>query len=321
MKLHALFVCALALGAPLIAQEIGAAERPLDADKVIAIYPGVAPGSERWAWKEQVSDPPWGGRGGRLVRNVVRPTLTLFQPPNSARSTRTAVIIAPGGGFRWLSIDSEGYDVARALAARGVTALVLKYRLQHTADDEAAFQSESIAFLKAVADAAKSADGQGAKPKMPTMPSLTDNVGTKDGVAAVRYVRAHAAELGVDANRIGIVGFSAGGGVVDYVLTNYDTATRPDFAAQIYAGSAADVQWKTDLPPIFLAVAADDFLIDSVVTMFHSLREQKHLVELHVYETGGHGFGMQQRGLTPDLWIDEYSAWLASHGYLTPLHH
>ena len=131
---------------------------------------------------------------------------------------------------------------------------------------------------------------------------------------------AHAAELGVDANRIGIVGFSAGGGVVDYVLTNYDTAARPDFAAQIYAGSAADVQWKTDLPPVFLAVAADDFLIDSVVTMFRSLREQKHLVELHVYETGGHGFGMQQRGLTPDLWIDEYSAWLAAHGYLTPLH-
>ena len=320
MKLHALFVCALVPWAPLSAQEIGPAERPLDADKVIAIYPGVAPGSEKWAWKEQVSDPPWGGRGGRLVRNVVRPTLTLFQPPNSARSTRTAVIIAPGGGFQWLSIDSEGYDVARALAARGVTALVLKYRLQHTAADEAAFQSESIAFVKAVADAAKSADRQGAKPKMPPMPSLTDNLGTKDGIAAVRYVRAHAAELGVDANRIGIVGFSAGGGVVDYVLTNYDTAARPDFAAQIYAGSAADVQWKTDLPPVFLAVAADDFLIDSVVTMFRSLREQKHLVELHVYEAGGHGFGMQQRGLTPDLWIDEYSAWLAAHGYLTPLH-
>lgn len=126
MNTHALLLVALAVAAPLAAQEIETSERPMDADKVIALYPGSAPGSENWAWKEQVSNPPWRGRGGRLVRNVVRPTLTLFRPPNNARSTRTAVIVAPGGGFQWLSIDSEGYDVARSLAARGVTALVLK---------------------------------------------------------------------------------------------------------------------------------------------------------------------------------------------------
>jgi acetyl esterase/lipase len=317
MKLHTLFVCALAAGAPLIAQETIAAERPLDADKVIPLYLGVAPGSENWAWKEQVSDPPWGGRGGRLVRNVVRPTLTVFQPPNSARSTRTAVIIAPGGGFQWLSIDSEGYDVARALAARGVTALVLKYRLQHTADEEATFKTESMAFLKSVMDASRAA-GTDAKPKLPPMPRLENNPGPKDGIAALRYVREHATDLGVDPDRIGIVGFSAGGGVVNYTLTNYDAETRPNFAAQIYAGSAAETKWKADLPPVFLAVAADDFLIDGVLTMFQSLRSAKRPVEMHVFNAGGHGFGMQQRGLTCDLWIDEFAAWMASLGYLTP---
>ena len=81
MRHAALLVCALAVASPLIAQEIETPDRPIDADQVIAIYPGVAPGSENWAWQEQVSNPPWGGRGGRLVRNVVRPTLTLFRPP------------------------------------------------------------------------------------------------------------------------------------------------------------------------------------------------------------------------------------------------
>jgi acetyl esterase/lipase len=313
MRHAALLVCALAGASPLIAQEIETPDRPIDADQVIAIYPGVAPGSENWAWQEQVSNPPWGGRGGRLVRNVVRPTLTLFRPPNSTRSTRTAVIVAPGGGFQWLSIDSEGYDVARSLAARGVTALVLKYRLQHTADEEATFKRESMAFLKGVM-----ASTQGGKSELPPMPKLENNVGPTDGLAALRYVREHAADLGVDANRIGMVGFSAGGGVVSYALTNYDAGTRPNFAAQIYAGSAADVKWKTDLPPVFLAVAADDFLVDSVVTMFQSLRAAKRPVEMHVFNAGGHGFGMQQRGLTCDMWIDEFAGWMASLGYLTP---
>ena len=131
----------------LSAQQLNISERPIDADEVVALYPGVAPGSEQWNWKEEVSVPPWGGRGGRLLRNVVQPTLTIFNPPNEKTSTHTAVIIAPGGGFRWLSIDSEGYDVARALAAHGVTAIVLKYRLDHTPDDEDAFRKDAAAFI------------------------------------------------------------------------------------------------------------------------------------------------------------------------------
>jgi len=317
MTHHILLLIALA-ATPLAAQGVETAERPIDADKVIALYPGPAPGSENWAWKEQVSNPPWGGRGGRLVRNVVRPTLTLFRPPNKASSARTAVIVAPGGGFQWLSIDSEGYDVARSLAARGVTALVLKYRLQHTADDEAAFKRESMAFLKSVMDASRTSTTEGGRPKLPPLPKLENNLGATDGIAALHYVREHATELGVDADRIGIVGFSAGGGVVNYTLTNYDAAARPSFAAQIYAGSGADVKWKVDLPPVFLAVAADDFLLDSVVTMFQSLHAAKHPVEMHVFNAGGHGFGMEQLGLTCDLWFEEFAGWMASLGYLTP---
>ncbi len=179
---RAVFLVAVASSAAA-GQELKISERPTDADGVVALYEGSAPGSEGWAWKEQLSLPPWGGRGGRLVRNVVQPTLTIFQPPNKARAARTAVIVAPGGGFRWLSIDSEGYDVARALAARGVTAVVLKYRLNHTADDEEAFKREAIAFIRGIVDAAR--DPGGAPPR--ARPALDVNPASNPGIARLDH--------------------------------------------------------------------------------------------------------------------------------------
>lgn len=313
-----LMACSILFSACVLdAQELKIAERPIDADEVVPVYSGVAPGSEQWNWKEELSIPPWGGRGGRLVRNVVQPTLTIFNPPNEKISTHTAVIIAPGGGFRWLSIDSEGYDVARALAARGVTALVLKYRLDHTPDDEDAFRKDAIAFLTGVAQGMKSTAA--APPKLPSPSSFADaKPGRKDGAAAIDYVRRNAARLHIDPQRIGIIGFSAGGSVTNFALTEYDSQTRPDFAAEVYSGGS-DVPWKPDTPPVFLAVAGDDQIAaEWCLKMFQSLRESKKSVELHVYASGGHGFGMEERGLTTDLWLNEFAAWLSSLGYLTP---
>jgi acetyl esterase/lipase len=251
------------------------------------------------------------------VRNVVQPTLTIFNPPNSKRATHTAVIIAPGGGFRWLSIDSEGYDVARRLAAKGVTAIVLKYRLQHTADDEQKFREESLAFLRGIAQGGPRPASAPSTPRLELSPDK--NPGIADGIAAVRYVRDHAAELSVSRDRIGMVGFSAGGAVTCGIILHGDEDARLDFAAPIYGAFIPEAQWPANTPPMFLAVAADDPIAASAeINSFTSLHAQDHSVELHVFESGGHGFGVVLRGLTTDMWIDEFNGWLAAKGLLTP---
>jgi len=130
--IKSLAAATLLLGLPLAADAQGLqnAEQPSDAARVVALYPGVAPGSETWTWKEIVT--PVGST--RRIRNVVQPTLTVFNPANPLRANRTAIVIAPGGGFVRLAVDGEGYEVARHLAAQGYTAIVLKYRVRHTAD-------------------------------------------------------------------------------------------------------------------------------------------------------------------------------------------
>lgn len=311
-----LLAAALATGAAR-AEPLEVAEQPIDAVRVIPLYAGTAPGSETWTWQEQVSPGIEGNRvpSGRLVRNVRQPTLSMFVPGVAARKTRTAVIVAPGGGFRWLSIDSEGYDVARALTARGATAFVLKYRLNRTPADEAKFQEDTRAFMGAVMR--RGAGPAGARPAAPPPPPRPPE-GIADGLAAVRYVRDHAAELGVDPDRIGLVGFSAGSGVTVGTLLGYDAASRPNFAGLIYGGAPADAAWKPDSPPVFMAVAGDDFLLPSALDAFAGLRAAKVPVELHVYAKGGHGFGMVQQGTTSDLWFGQFADWMASLGYLTP---
>ena len=132
-----------------------------------------------------------------------------------------------------------------------MTAIVLKYRLQHTADDEEAIQREAIAFVEGIFDAARDPEAarrRAARPVRDVSPA--SNPGVADGLAGVRYVRAHAASLGVDSHRIGIMGFSAGSFVTHEVLLNFDADSRPDFAGQILAGAADDVKWRPDTPPV-----------------------------------------------------------------------
>jgi acetyl esterase/lipase len=301
MKVLRLIACGLLLVSGCApAQNVP--DPPTDAAKVIPLYSGVAPGSESWTWQEKISTPPWGG-SGRLVRNVVRPTLTLFQPP-ADKSVHTAVIVAPGGGFRWLSIDSEGYDVARALTARGITALVLKYRLDHTADEDAKFLIESLAFLRSLASD---------KPPVVSGPRMkaADSPAIRDGIEAVHYVRAHTGELGVDKDRVGMLGFSAGGIVTVGVICDGDGDSKLNFAAPIYGAFNSDGHWPGSTPPMFLAVAADDTLAAKAeIDSFMSLRAQKLPAELHVFESGGHGFGMLKKGTTSDAWLEEFLAWM-----------
>ena len=212
------------------------------AQDVIPLYPGVAPGSTETSYPEkQYFSKTW---NAEIVTNVTRPTLTVFKPSPELKNG-SAIVICPGGGFMALSIASEGTDVAKYLAAKGVTAFVLKYRVAHTGDDAAQD------FDQLFAD----------KPKFQAMMDTIEPLAVADGLAAVAYVRQHASEWGVSPDRVGIIGFSAGGAVTAEVAFHYTPESRPAFVAPIYGGGLRkDAPLPADAPPFFAAAASDDSL-------------------------------------------------------------
>lgn len=270
------------------------------AQRIIRLYEGAAPGSEQWRHHEQENfSAPW---QTRVVFNVTDPTLTLVTP-EADKANGTAVIICPGGGFHALSIDSEGFDVARWLANRGVACFVLKYRLVACiTDDPATELAEKGADLPAAA--------------APIIP-----LAAADGLAAVGYVRQHAAEFGVRPDRIGVIGFSAGGAVTALVGFNYTPATRPNFIAPIYLvyDWLSHPPVPADAPPIFLLAATDDEigLAPDSIHLYNDWVEAGKSAELHLYSRGGHGFGMRKQNLPSDRWIELFGDWLAVQGLLT----
>jgi acetyl esterase/lipase len=237
--------------------------------------------------------------GTEVVVNVVDPTLTPVLPESGCG---TAMIVAPGGGFHALSINSEGYDVARWLAARGVASFVLEYRLVPGGDDPVMEM-----FTK------------------PADRTATDMAGVSqlagaDAAAALRLVRSHATEFGVDPTRVGVVGFSAGGNVALRVALTDESAARPDFVAPIYAAARGlDLTAvSADSPPMFLVAATDDQLglADDSLDIYRAWKTAGRSVELHLYAQGGHGFGMRRQNLPSDSWIDRLGEWLAARGLL-----
>jgi len=273
--------------------------------KVIPLWPGAAPGSENWTYHEQTVQPP--GSHARAVVNVSRPTLTVYLPEPS-KANGTAVIVCPGGGFHFLAIDNEGTEVAHWLTARGVTAFLLKYRLYHTNPADYAKETrEDIAN----------------RDKMMAIMKTLGPMVLADGQQAVRIVRRRAAEWKIDPNRIGTIGFSAGGYVSADVALHHDAASRPDFAAAIYPALPPNAIVPPDAPPMFIACASDDPLVPPLtnsVRLYTLWKIAGIPAELHVYAHGGHGFGMRKRGLPVDHWIDAYGEWLRSQGLLKPAH-
>ena len=271
--------------------------------KEIQLYNGAAPGSEKWNWQEKNNDVNmW---NTKVVYNVVHPTLTIFLP-DAALANGTAVIICPGGGFHTLSINSEGYDVAEWLTKKGVTAFVLKYRLVHSLTD----------------DPVKELMSKMGKKEFDEENSLVIPLSIADGRAAIAFVRKHAVEYGISPDRIGIIGFSAGGTVAASAAFKYSNDNRPDFVAPIYAFMPASLQGEVpkDAPPMFLAAANDDQLglAPHSVDLYNKWTASKHTVELHLYAKGGHGFGMRSQNIPTDTWIDRFGDWLSVLGFLKP---
>jgi acetyl esterase/lipase len=254
--------------------------------QTLKLWPGVAPGSESWKQKEQIeTNTPIGS----VAINVVTPTITAYLPER-AKATGTGIIIAPGGAFVALAIDIEGNDVARWLQEKGIAAFVLKYR---TIEKRQAGIPHDLNMDEA------------------------GKYGIADGIQAIKLVHRHAAEWGVAPDRIGFLGFSAGGMVAAGTLLQRDPSARPNFAALIYGapfGVMPVVPQK--LPPIFMAWAQDDpVALDDVTRFYAALKAAGYKPEVHVFSAGGHGFGMRKQGTSSDYWIDDFYDWLQAQGY------
>lgn len=278
---------------------------PGTAPEVIPLWPGGAPGSEGWTQRETESPAPWDAKV-KLVRNVVRPTLTVYRP-DRAKASGAAVIVAPGGGFRFLSWASEGTRVAEWLARRGHAAFVLKYRTI----DTGATEKEFVANVNAMMDRLGQEGPSSRDILDPDMQKMS-GLAAEDARQAVRAVRERAGSLGVAPDRIGLLGFSAGAIATVEAALSHDAASRPDFAAPIYGAPMRRVTPPDDAPPLFVVWASDDPLISPVrgTDLYLAWYGAGKPAELHVYATGGHGFGLGDRGLPADRWIERFEEWL-----------
>jgi acetyl esterase/lipase len=241
----------------------------------------------------------------RTVRNVQQATLTPVLP-DPAKATGAAVIVAPGGGFLMLSMDNEGWPVARWLADHGIAAFVLKYRLKPTSRDMADFQKELGTFFARAARAdTRVVDG-------------ASRAAIEDGQAALALVRARAGTWGIDPKRVGMLGFSAGAMTILGVTLAATPETMPAFIAPIY-GSMEPVVVPAAAPPMFSVLAGDDPLFARKgLGLIEAWQVARKPVEFHLYQKGGHGFGMGATGTTSTGWIVAFRNWLAADGFLEP---
>jgi acetyl esterase/lipase len=246
--------------------------------------------------------------GSQFARNVTVATLTPFLP-DPASASGAAVVVAPGGGFFSLSMENEGWDVARALVKHGVAAFVLKYRLNQTPADMAEFKRSMDERFSNTERRPPRPDPEQMKAYL--APQL------EDSCAAFALIRNRAAEWQIDPDRIGMVGFSAGAMLTLATALVGETA-KPAFIGDIY-GPLAALTVPADAPPLFVALAADDpFFANSGFGLIESWRAAKKPVEFHLYEQGGHGFGMYPKETTSTGWFNAFVSWLTMHGMLKP---
>jgi acetyl esterase/lipase len=222
----------------------------------------------------------------RWVRKVTSPVLEVYPV---SHGNGTAVIVAPGGGFSILAIEHEGRDVARWLNQRGVTAFVLRYRVGLESGTPGAMDR-----------------------------TASQRAAIEDGLLAIKTVRERAKQWNVNPAKIGIMGFSAGGYLTIGAATQYEAASRPDFAIPIYA-VAPQYKVPADAPPLFTAVAFDDNerMTSTATALADNWKKAKLPVELHIFADGGHGFGMNRKGKACDAWITMLEQWIIRHGLIS----
>ena len=257
--------------------------------------PGVTWSGGEKAYHSKIWDTP-------VVTNVAVPTMEVFLPKGNTEN-RTAVIVAPGGGLYAHSITKEGSDVAQWLNKKGIVAFVLKYRLVPTGED-------GVGEITALSQSNPNEIGiQVAK----VLPFAID-----DGLNAIAQVRKNAKNYGVDPNKIGFMGFSAGGAVTMGVAYNYGIANKPNFLVPVYPWTdVMPIQTpKEDAPPMFIVCATDDplGLAKGSIALYSSMFEAGKPVALHMFAKGGHGFGAEAQGLPADKWLRNFYEWSVGQG-------
>lgn len=288
---------------------VHAAEAPL----VLPVWPGSVPGDFGTIGPERVRAPSeHPNTKAQLITGVTKPTISVFRPAKGTE-TGTAMIVCPGGGYWDLFWDVEGEEVAAWLNSVGVTGILLKYRV----------------------------------PRRPGQPEALPAPGPLlDAQRTISLVRSRAAEWGIDPNRIGIGGFSAGGHLAIATATQFDqrgyepadeidkVSCRPDFAVAVYPGYlvaqfpagvetnkdvlAPYIRIPTNTPPVFLVHASDDAVAgpENSVVVYRALKRVGVPAELHIYGRGGHGFGVRKNSPAGSRWTDGCIAWLQDEGLL-----
>lgn len=239
--------------------------------------------------------------GSRNIRNVSEASMTPVLP-KPGRATGAAVVIAPGGGFTGLAVDTEGYAIARWFADHGVAAFVLKYRVRPTPEKEEDFKKELMATVSAI---------------MAGKASITQyEPAVEDAGAAIKLVRQRSKEWGVDPHRVGLIGFSAGAMTTISLVKTAKPSEMPDFAASIY-GPMGGIDAPPNAPPLFVAIASDDPLFAGQgYGLVEAWRASKRPYELHVYQKSGHAFGVGRSGTTTEGWLESLRLWIETNGFL-----
>ena len=290
---------------------------PAHAQTEVRLWPREAPGSENWSIPESITTSP---SGDRVVTNVSDPSLTVFLP-DAATATGAAAVIAPGGALRALALDNEGVKLARWLNERGIAGFVLKYRTLQ--QDPAAPRGPPPGL-----------PGPGSVPRQELVivngnanPAPDDaalgavlELAVADAQAALELVRRRAGEWRIDPERVGIIGFSAGGGVAVGTALAPQSAASPDFLVSVYGPSLQDVDVPAHAPPLFIAVGATHFNVtNGCLALFAAWKAAAKPAEIHVYDGISAGFGMTKRGRPVDAWTDRLYEWLVARELTRPV--
>ena len=285
------------------------AEARAQAPQEIRLWPGKAPGSEQWTVPEATATSP---AGERTLTNVSDPTLTVFLPA-APTAPVAGVVVAPGGALRLLGWDNEGIRVAQWLNSRGIAAFVLKYRTLQVKPGAARGPLPGLPPPGAPRQEMEIRNAN-ANPA-PDDAALTEvlRMGVADAQQALRLVRRNASAWRVDPVRVGIMGFSAGGGVAVGAALAERSDASPDFLVSLYGPSLQDVAVPAHAPPLFIAVGSTHFNVtNGCLALFGAWKAAGKPAEIHVYDQVSGGFGMTRRGLPVDGWTDRLFEWLVA---------
>jgi len=240
--------------------------------------------------------------GDPLLFNVSEPLL-IYYPAHPATRNGASVIVCPGGGFYYEHIKTEGTDVAKWLNAKGIAVFILQYHTVHC---------ETTLPVKERGEKRQDTTG------VIRLLSAVVPQAIADAKQSIAYVRKHAAEWDLSPNRIGIMGFSAGGTLAVACAFDFINENKPDFIAPIYpyVPPTLNMNIGNQTPPVFIAAASDDeyHLVPASIDLYSRWLKAGRPAELHIYSKGGHGFGMNRKDQPSDSWINRFEEWFRTEG-------